>query len=78
MRESSEIRRDAKTPDSPRASVRDESRTHASKRHHGDVTRIYLGEIGRAKLLSAQEEIELGKKIQKGCLVSRQRESPRI
>ncbi|HKJ16770.1 MAG TPA: sigma-70 family RNA polymerase sigma factor [Xanthomonadales bacterium] len=42
-------------------------------RHHGDVTRIYLGEIGRAKLLSAQEEIDLGRKIRNGCLASRQR-----
>jgi len=24
--------------------------------HHGDVTRIYLSEIGRAKLLTAAEE----------------------
>jgi len=42
-------------------------------RHHGDVTRIYLGEIGRAKLLSAQQEISLGKKARQGCLASRQR-----
>lgn len=41
--------------------------------HHGDVTRIYLGEIGRAKLLSAQEEITLGRKARAGCLASRQR-----
>jgi RNA polymerase nonessential primary-like sigma factor len=42
-------------------------------KHHGDVTRIYLGEIGRAKLLSAQEEIMLGNKARQGCLASRQR-----
>lgn len=49
--------------------------TTASKRtaHHGDVTRIYLGEIGRARLLSAQQEIELGNKARAGCLASRQR-----
>lgn len=47
--------------------------THQRGAHHGDVTRIYLGEIGRAKLLSAQQEIELGNKARAGCLASRQR-----
>lgn len=41
--------------------------------NRGDVTRIYLSEIGRAKLLSAQEEITLGRKARAGCLASRQR-----
>ncbi|MDX1555118.1 MAG: sigma-70 family RNA polymerase sigma factor [Xanthomonadales bacterium] len=37
------------------------------------MTRIYLSEIGRAHLLSAQEEITLGRKARAGCLASRQR-----
>lgn len=49
------------------------TRTPKQRQHHGDVTRIYLGEIGRAKLLSAREEIDLGRKARAGCPASRQR-----
>ena len=84
MSKAPEYRRDAKTPNPTCTRVREgspplvsrpakSSRRGQSSRHHGDVTRIYLGEIGRAKLLSAQEEIALGTKTQKGCLASRQR-----
>lgn len=45
----------------------------AAKGHGLDVTQIYLNEIGQARLLSAQEEIELGRKARNGCLSSRQR-----
>jgi RNA polymerase nonessential primary-like sigma factor len=37
----------------------------------GDVTRIYLKEIGNASLLSAEEEVMYGRKVLKGCLKSK-------
>jgi RNA polymerase nonessential primary-like sigma factor len=43
------------------------------KVHHGDVTRIYLSEIGRAKLLTADEEKALSRAALGGCMASRQR-----
>ena len=43
------------------------------KPHHGDVTRIYLSEIGRAKLLTADEEKSLSRAAHGGCMPSRQR-----
>ncbi len=44
---------------------------HATFSH--DVTRMYLSEIGRARLLTADEEVELARAAQAGCLASRQR-----
>ena len=41
--------------------------------HNGDVTRIYLSEIGRAKLLNADEEKSLSRAAHGGCMASRQR-----
>ena len=44
-----------------------------SKSLPGDFTHLYLSEIGRAKLLTAEEEIQLSRAAQTGCMASRQR-----
>jgi RNA polymerase nonessential primary-like sigma factor len=41
--------------------------------HQGDVTRIYLSEIGRSSLLTADEEKSLTRAFNKGCIASKQR-----
>lgn len=37
-----------------------------------DATRIYLKEIGHAALLTAEDEVKYGKRVQKGCKKSRE------
>ncbi|MBT8048127.1 MAG: sigma-70 family RNA polymerase sigma factor [Xanthomonadales bacterium] len=41
--------------------------------HDNDVTRIYLSEIGQARLLTAEEEVSLARAAGEGCVASRQR-----
>jgi RNA polymerase nonessential primary-like sigma factor len=43
------------------------------KVHSQDVTRIYLSEIGKSRLLTAVEEIALTRSARNGCVASRQR-----
>jgi len=53
--------------------VKGKKRSARSGSHHADVTYLYLNEIGRSRLLTAEEEIELSRAAQAGCLKSRQR-----
>ena len=51
----------------------DNAKAQRQKPRQGDVTRIYLSEIGRAKLLTADEEKSLSRAAHGGFMASRQR-----
>lgn len=53
--------------------VEGKHRAACSGGHHGDATWLYLSEIGRAKLLTAKEEVQLSRAAQRGCKDSRER-----
>lgn len=58
---------------SPGTANRHPVKSNGNAATNHDVTRIYLSEIGRARLLRADEEISLSRAAQGGCLASRQR-----
>ncbi len=49
------------------------SKSGKNRQHHADVTYLYLNEIGRSRLLTAEEEVSLARSSQQGCVASRQR-----
>ena len=62
-----------KSPGSAPLKLPKTSQTRRRPVHHGDVTRIYLSEIGRSALLTADEEKSLSRAAIGGCTRSRQR-----
>ena len=60
---------DADDDDAPAAA----SPKRAGRREVGDATDMYLSEIGRSKLLTAEEEQALARKVQRGDMAARAR-----
>jgi RNA polymerase nonessential primary-like sigma factor len=70
--ESSSGRRKSRPPDPFRAdSAADATATRS--RASADATRLYLNEIGASQLLSAEEEVTLARRVQRGDEAARQR-----
>jgi RNA polymerase nonessential primary-like sigma factor len=59
--------------DAPNRSNGSSTTTSKQTAFSQDVTRIYLSEIGKARLLTAAEEISLTRAARNGCIASRQR-----
>lgn len=55
------------------ASGRNVAGDKGNGKHSADVTRIYLNEIGISPLLTADEEVSLGRRMQRGDEAARQR-----
>lgn len=49
------------------------SKSGKNCQHQADVTYLYLNEIGRSRLLTAEEEVSLARSAQQGCVASRRR-----
>jgi len=62
---------DAQLPSLPL--LRGKSASGRAARARGDVTRLYLREIGRTRLLTPKEEVQLARASREGCIASRQR-----
>ena len=71
-RDASKSKRSGKA-DSPATAKSRPAKPNGRAATNHDVTRIYLSEIGRARLLTAEEEISLSTAAQGGCVASRQR-----
>ena len=56
----------------PLASQKGKSKRARCRPRQGDFTSLYLSEIGRAKLLTAEEEVKLSRAALAGCMASRQ------
>ncbi len=61
------------TPESVGSKAAPQNDSRRASQSELDATQIYLGEIGFSSLLTAEEEVELGRKVQQGDAKARQR-----